>query len=86
MTLEGPDAGALLVDWLNEILYIHETRDAVITSIDVTEVTQDAVRGVVGIAPRAADTGGTAVKAATFHRLSVRAEDGGWATQVYVDV
>lgn len=36
--LDAPDLGALLVDWLSEILYLHDARDAIVTGLGVTAI------------------------------------------------
>lgn len=86
--LEAHDVGALLVDWLQEVLYVHDSRDASVTSIEMSEVTPRRARGVLGIAPRDEATyeGGTQVKAITYHRLAVEQTPDGWSATVYVDV
>ena len=86
--IEADDVGALLVDWLGEVLYVGDSRDAVVTSLDLSEVTPQRAAGRLGIAPRdeAAYEGGTQVKAITYHRLAVEQDDGGWSAIVYVDV
>ena len=86
--IEADDVGALLVDWLGEIVYVGDSRDAVVTSLEMTEVTESRAKGRVGIAPRdeAAYQGGTQVKAITYHRLAVEQADDGWSATVYVDV
>jgi SHS2 domain-containing protein len=88
LALEAPDTGALLVDWLGEVLYVHDSRDAVVTSLDMLEVTPARAAGRLGIAPRdeAAYEGGTQVKAITYHRLAVEQTPDGWTATVYVDV
>lgn len=86
VSLEARDLGALLVDWLNEVLYLQEARDAVFTDVDVSEVTDTSIRGALSVAARDDALEGTAVKAATYHRLEVRPDEGGWLATVYVDV
>ena len=88
LAIEADDAGALLVDWLGEVLYLGDSRDAVVTSLELTEVTEQRAAGAVGIAPRdeAAYEGGTQVKAITYHRLAVEKNERGWSATVYVDV
>ena len=86
--IEAADLGALLVDWLSEVLYVGDSRDASVTSLELDEVTQTRAAGRVGIAPRDDDAyeGGTQVKAITYHRLAVEEAPGGWSATVYVDV
>lgn len=88
LDIDADDVGALLVDWLGEVLYLGDSRDAVVTSLDLTEVTPNRVVAKVGIAPRdeAAYEGGTQVKAITYHRLAVEETGDGWTATVYVDV
>ncbi|MDQ3953493.1 MAG: archease [Actinomycetota bacterium] len=86
--IEAGDTGALLVDWLGEVLYVHDSRDAVVTSLGMTEVTERRAAGRLGIAPRddASYEGGTQVKAITYHRLAVEQAGDGWSATLYVDV
>lgn len=88
VAIEADDAGALLVDWLGEVVYVGDSRDAVVTSLAMGEVTEERAAGRLGIAPRdeAAYEGGTQVKAITYHRLSVEQGADGWSATVYVDV
>lgn len=86
--IEAADVGALLVDWLGEVVYVGDSRDAVVTSLEMKDVTRTSATGRLGIAPRdeAAYEGGTQVKAITYHRLAVEQTDDGWSATVYVDV
>ena len=86
VVLEPADLGGLLVDWLNELLYIQDTRDIVFTKLDLGKVDEDGLRAGIGTKPRETTLEGTAVKAATFHRLKVVNDKGGWTAQVYLDV
>lgn len=85
--LEARDLVALMVDWLNEVLYLQDARDTVFAGLEIAEVTSTSIDATVVLAPRAEDLQGTAVKAVTFHKLEVvRDDDGKWRTLVYVDV
>ena len=88
LAVEAADVGALLVDWLGEVLYVVDSRDAVVASLELEEVTERRAAGRLGIAPRdeSAYEGGTQVKAITYHRLAVEQGPGGWSATVYVDV
>lgn len=88
LAIEAADVGALLVDWLGEVLYVVDSRDAVVASLELDEVTQHRAAGRLGIAPRdeSAYEGGTQVKAITYHRLAVEQGSDGWSATVYVDV
>ena len=88
VAIEADDVGALLVDWLGEVLWVVDSRDAVVATLELTEVTQKRAAGRLGIAPRdeSAYEGGTQVKAITYHQLAVEEGPEGWAATVYVDV
>src|SRR5688500_17809905 len=46
------DAGGVLVDWLSEVLYVVDSRDALVTRVEVHEATDALARGAISIAPR----------------------------------
>jgi len=81
------DPGALLVDWLNEVLWLHETRGhAAIAAVRVERVTGDRAAGSVTFSSTDPPADGTFVKAVTYHRLRVGRDAGGWLAEVYLDV
>ncbi len=84
--VEANDLGALLVDWLEEVLYLQDARDAVVGDVSVDRVSDGRAHGSVAIAPRDRDLEGTAVKAITYHQLSVEEADGNWIAVVYFDI
>lgn len=84
--VEADDLGALLVYWLEEVLYLQDARDSVIMNVDVTAVDGGRASGNVSIAPRTEQLEGTAVKAITYHQLKVEETDGNWVAVVYFDI
>ncbi len=86
ISVEGRDLGSVLVDWLGEVLYLQDTRDVVIRSFEVEEVAGDRAEGWVELSRRPAEIEGTAVKAITYHQLSVEERGGGWTVTVYLDI
>jgi SHS2 domain-containing protein len=81
------DPGALLVDWLNEVLWLHETRGhAAIAAVRVERVGGDRAAGSVTFSSTDPPADGTFVKAVTYHRLRVGRDTGGWLAEVYLDV
>lgn len=88
MLVVAPDRAALLVAWLDELLYVQESEDAVFGSIVVDLVRETRLEAQVTLAPRGdRSLEGVGVKAATYHRLEVAREpDGTWVAQVYLDV
>lgn len=87
LTFEGTDAASLLVDWLGEILYLQDARDALVSGVEVERASDLRVSGVVRLTPRGdLDPEGTAVKAITYHQLAVEPREDGWHITVFVDV
>jgi SHS2 domain-containing protein len=87
--LVAPDRAALLVHWLNELIFLSETRKQVYVDFDVESVSDTALHATVrGIFPEVLRT---AVKAATLHdvifRESVSADGSrSYAAKVVLDV
>ena len=93
VAVSAPDPGGLLVDWLNEVLWLRETRDAWLAGVQVDRVGEGAAVGSVSFTSKGpAEEGdpapdGTFVKAVTYHRLRVEPDPaGGWLIEVYLDV
>jgi SHS2 domain-containing protein len=84
--VEATDLGALLVYWLEEVLYLQDARDSVVRSIAIDKVTETTAQGRVTISPRNEEIEGTAVKAITYHQLRVERQDDGWVAVVYFDI
>ena len=81
------DIAGALVDWLEEVLYLQDARDSVVTAISVERADDSGARGWVEIVPRDTDLEGTAVKAITYHQLEVSEQsDGTWLAVVYLDI
>jgi len=82
--LDAPDAGALLVAWIDELVYLSDTRRAVFTRFDVRAADERALEAEAhGVPEPPIKTG---VKAATYHRLRVARDGDGWAGVVVLDV
>ena len=82
--VEAADGDALLVDWLNELIFRTETRQRVYDEIRINSLSDRRLRADIrGAAP---DGWRTAVKAATFHRLKIAREGAGYTGRVVLDV
>jgi SHS2 domain-containing protein len=82
----GADRGALLVDFLNELLLLHETGEVGFASVVVTAMDDTSLRAEVEIVPLQGETETTGIKAATYHRLEVTDTEDGVRARVYLDV
>jgi SHS2 domain-containing protein len=86
VSVDADDLGALMVDWLSEVLYMQEVRDSLIAGVRLDEVTEHRAAGSIELVPRAGHVAGTQVKAITYHQLKVTPDADGWTARVYVDV
>ena len=86
--LEAESMDLLLAAWLNELLYIFEARQLVLSQFDLLELGDRVLRARVSGEPldtsRHIICGG--VKAATLHELSLEQRDDGWEGFVLLDV
>lgn len=85
VSLDAVDRSALLVQWLNELIFLSETHKRVYTEIRVEVVSDTHLDATVrGVFPEVLRT---AVKAATFHEVRVEQEpDGRFWARVVLDV
>lgn len=80
----GRDRAALLVAWLNELVFLSETRQRIYSDAEIESVSDREIRATVrGFEPAALRT---AVKAATLHDARVDAGPDGFTACVVLDV
>jgi SHS2 domain-containing protein len=86
--VKAADREALLVAWLNELLYLHEARGFVMADCAVRSLTDTALTAEMWGEPvdRMRHPLLGHVKAVTYHLLQVRPTEDGWEGQVVVDV
>jgi SHS2 domain-containing protein len=84
----GGGVEALLVNWLNECLYVHDLEGFVVHDLEPPRVTGAFVHGILHGEPvdPARHPRGTLVKAATFHGLEVTESPGGVRARVILDI
>jgi len=82
--IQGADRETLLVNWLNEILYLEQTRAEVYDQFQVVEVGENHLRA--RLHGRRSTDSVTHIKAATFHNLQVKQTSEGLEATVVVDV
>lgn len=88
VTVSAADREALLVGWLNELLYLLDTRRFLprrsrITHLSDTSLTADLVGDTVDPRLHAVRR---MIKAATYHGLSLRQANGVWEARVILDL
>jgi SHS2 domain-containing protein len=86
--VESPDFDTLLIDWLNELLYLFSGEGLVFSTFDVREVTETRAAVLCRgerYNPARHDLARD-VKAATYHMAGVRATPAGLEARVILDV
>ena len=88
VSLEAGDREALLVAWLNELLYLHEAEHVVLSAFTVTRLSDECLEAVAEGEPLDPEQHVSVghVKAVTYHLLQIRPAGAGWEAQVVVDV
>ena len=88
VTVEAPDIEALMVRWLSELNFLHESRSRVFSRFDVLNVTQTTLSAQVygeHIDP-GRHTVHTEIKAVTYHRLRIEFNSGEYTARIIFDV
>jgi len=86
--LEGESLDRLMVDWLSELLYLHDVENLLFKEFKVESVGGDGLKATVKGEPfqDGVHVIKTEVKAVTYHQIEVRQETGGWRAQVILDL
>jgi SHS2 domain-containing protein len=83
LTLTALDVETLLIDWLNELLYLLEVHGIAYTTFEFAELTPTVLTATLRGGPVREYTG--YVKAATFHDLAVLTTPAGYETEIVFD-
>jgi SHS2 domain-containing protein len=88
IAVRGSDLEELLVNWLNEVLWLLDGRRFAPAALNVLELHDGGLRAAVTGEPRddARHPPRIVVKAATFHQLRLANDDGGWVAEVFLDI
>jgi SHS2 domain-containing protein len=86
--VEAPDQEALLVEWLNQLLYLFDTEGFIGREIQVEEITAQRLQAWVGGEPFDPERHEfkTGIKAATYHNLEVKKAAAGWEATIILDI
>ena len=77
----------LVVDWLRELLFLHETRQIVPVRARIIELAPKRLRATVSVRTLAPEeVPPYEIKAVTYHGLSVDRTDEGYVTRVLFDI
>ena len=86
--VEGSDAASLLVNWLSELLYLHDAEGWLFSEFEVQRLDEHslAARARGEKIDRARHRCKLQVKAITYHQLRLEQTAEGWHAVVYVDI
>ena len=82
--VEGVDRESLLVNWLNEILYLEQEHRLTCERFHIDDLKDHHLRARVETRER--DRSYTPIKAVTFHNLRIRETPNGLEAEIVVDV
>ncbi|HSB04318.1 MAG TPA: archease [Thermodesulfobacteriota bacterium] len=84
----GESLDRLMVDWLSELLYLHDVENLLFKGFKVESVGDDGLKAIVKGEPfqEGVHVIKTEVKAVTYHQLEVRQERKGWRARVILDL
>ena len=86
--VDSDDASSLLVDWLSEVLYLHDAENWLFRDFEFKTL-DDCSLVAVARGERFDPQRHRAkllVKAITYHQLALEQAEGGWRARVYVDI
>jgi SHS2 domain-containing protein len=85
--LEADNIEELLVDWLRELLFYHETRGFILVSADIEELSDTTLRAkLAGRTRGPEEEPEIEIKAVTYHGLSVHKNDAGYDVTIVFDI
>jgi SHS2 domain-containing protein len=88
ISIKGESVERLMVDWLSELLYLHEVEHLLFKGFKVDAVGEGGLKARVKGEPfqEGVHVIKTGVKAVTHHQIQVQKENGRWRAQVILDL
>jgi SHS2 domain-containing protein len=86
--IAAPDQEALLVDWLNHLLYLNDTKSFFAKQIEILELSPRRLQARLAGEELDAERHilKTGVKAATYHNLAISRHQDGWEARIIFDL
>lgn len=88
ITIAASGLEELLIDWLNEFIYLFDTQSLLFRDFDFLALNEKAIEATARGEPYDRDRHPikTIVKSATYHMLDIRQDKGIWKAQVILDL
>ena len=86
--IDGESLDRLMVDWLSELLYLHDVESLLFKRFKIESVGEEGLRAVVKGErfQEGVHVIKTEVKAVTYHQIGVQQKDGRWRAQIIFDL
>jgi len=86
--VHGADPESLLVNWLSELLFLHDAEGWLFRDFEILSLHDDSLRALARGEKfqRSRHQAKLLVKAITYHQLALEKTPQGWRAQVYVDI
>ena len=86
--IKGEDLERLMVDWLSELLYLHDVENLLFKGFKVESIGEGGLKARVKGEPfqERVHVIKTEVKAVTYHQIEVRKENGNWRARIIFDL
>lgn len=86
--IQGSDPASVLVNWLSELLYLHDADAWLFREFEIQNLQNDFLSALARGEKfdRSRHQAKLMVKAITYHQLALEESPQGWRAQVYVDI
>ena len=86
--VRGPDPESVLVNWLSELLYLHDAEGWLFRDFEIQSLEDNSLSALARGEKfqRSRHQPKLLVKAITYHQLALERTPQGWRAQVYVDI
>jgi SHS2 domain-containing protein len=86
--IKGEPLERLMVDWLSQLLYLHDVENLLFKKFSVESVGENGLKATAAGEPfqEGVHVIKTEVKAVTYHQIQVYQEDEGWKAQIIFDL
>ena len=86
--VHGPDPASLLVNWLSELLFLHDAEGWLFRDFEIRSLRDNSLSALARGEKfqRSRHQAKLLVKAITYHQLALEKTPQGWRAQVYVDI
>lgn len=86
--IQGSDPASVLVNWLSELLYLHDADAWLFREFEIQDLQDDSLSALARGEKfdRSRHQAKLMVKAITYHQLVLEESPQGWRAQVYVDI